>query len=113
MDKPIVAVVGRPNVGKSTFFNKVLGRKLSIIEDRPGITRDRIYGDCDWAGYAFTLIDTGGLEIKSSDDMFSHIKAQVQIAAETADVIILVVDYNVIWPKAELFCFYHQEAEYR
>lgn len=94
MNKPIVAVVGRPNVGKSTFFNRVLGKKLSIIEDRPGITRDRVYGDCDWAGYGFTLVDTGGLEIKSSDDMFKHIKVQAEIAAETADVIILLVDYK-------------------
>lgn len=94
MSKPIVAVVGRPNVGKSTFFNKVLGKKASIIEDRPGITRDRIYGDCEWAGYAFTLIDTGGLEIKSEDEMFKHIKVQAQIAVDTAEVIILVIDYK-------------------
>lgn len=94
MNKPIVAVVGRPNVGKSTFFNRVLGKKLSIIENRPGITRDRLYGDCDWAGYSFTLIDTGGLEIKSSDDMFKHIKVQAEIAVNTADVIILIVDYK-------------------
>ena len=94
MDKPIVAVVGRPNVGKSTFFNRILGKKLSIIEDRPGITRDRVYGDCDWAGYGFTLVDTGGLEIKSSDEMFKLLKIQAEIAVETADVIILIVDYK-------------------
>ena len=94
MSKPIVAVVGRPNVGKSTFFNKVTGQRTSIIEDRPGITRDRIYGDCDWAGYNFTLVDTGGLEIKSSDEMYRHIKEQAKIAVETADVIILIVDYK-------------------
>ncbi|MCL1900787.1 MAG: ribosome biogenesis GTPase Der [Firmicutes bacterium] len=92
--KPVVAIVGRPNVGKSTFFNKVLGRKFSIIEDRPGITRDRVYGDCEWAGYAFTLIDTGGLEIKSKDEMFSHIKVQAQIAVENADIIIFLTDYK-------------------
>jgi len=93
--KPVVAIVGRPNVGKSTFFNKVLGRKFSIIEDRPGITRDRIYGDCEWAGYLFTLIDTGGLEIKSKDEMFNHIKVQAQIAVENADIIIFLTDYKI------------------
>ena len=92
--KPVVAIVGRPNVGKSTFFNKVLGKRSSIIEDRPGITRDRIYGDCEWAGYCFTLIDTGGLEIKSKDEMFNHIKVQAQIAIENSDVIIFLIDYK-------------------
>ncbi|MEG1519631.1 MAG: GTPase, partial [Clostridia bacterium] len=77
--KPIVAIVGRPNVGKSTFFNRVAGEKISIVDDRPGVTRDRIYVDAEWAGKPFTLVDTGGLEIKSNDEMFMHIKEQAEI----------------------------------
>ena len=90
--KPIVAVVGRPNVGKSTFFNKVTGKKISIVEDKPGVTRDRIYSDAEWCGHTFTLIDTGGIELKSEDEMWRHIKAQAEIAIETADVILLLCD---------------------
>ena len=92
MAKPIVAVVGRPNVGKSTFFNKVAGRKISIVQDCPGITRDRIYADASWLDYNFTIIDTGGLELKSDDEMWSHIKKQAEVAIETAQVIIFMCD---------------------
>ena len=92
MSKPIVAVVGRPNVGKSTFFNKITGKKISIVEDRPGVTRDRIYCDAEWCGKQFTLIDTGGIELKSQDEMWQHIKKQAEIAVETADVIIFMCD---------------------
>ncbi len=92
MAKPIVAIVGRPNVGKSTFFNKIAGRKISIVENKPGITRDRIYADAEWLNHRFTLIDTGGLELKSEDEMWSHIKKQADVAIETADVIIFMCD---------------------
>lgn len=92
MSKPIVAIVGRPNVGKSTFFNKVSGKKISIVQDKPGVTRDRLYTDVEWCGYYFTLVDTGGLELKSDDEMWRHIKKQAEIAIETADVIILFTD---------------------
>ncbi len=94
MSKPIVAVVGRPNVGKSTFFNKVTGKKISIVENRPGVTRDRIYCDAEWCGKSFTLIDTGGIELKSQDEMWRHIRKQAEIAIETADVIIFMCDYK-------------------
>lgn len=92
MSKPLVAIVGRPNVGKSTFFNRIVGQRISIVEDTPGVTRDRLYADAEWCGHAFTLIDTGGLEIKSEDIMWSHIRAQAQIAVETADVIVFMLD---------------------
>lgn len=91
-NKPLVAIVGRPNVGKSTFFNKVTGQKLSIVEDTPGVTRDRLYADAEWCGKTFTLIDTGGIEIKSQDEMWTHIKKQATIAIETADVVIFFCD---------------------
>ncbi len=92
MSKPIVALVGRPNVGKSTFFNKVSGKKISIVKDEPGVTRDRLYTDAEWCGYYFTLVDTGGLELKSEDEMWRHIKKQAELAIETADVIIFFTD---------------------
>ena len=92
MAKPLVAIVGRPNVGKSTFFNKVVGKKLSIVENFPGVTRDRLYADAEWCGRYFTLVDTGGLELKSTDEMWMHIQKQAEIAIETADVIILFTD---------------------
>lgn len=92
MDKPLVAVVGRPNVGKSTFFNKVTGKRISIVEDRPGVTRDRLYADAEWCGHVFTLVDTGGLDIKSDDVMWSHIRMQAEIAVDTADVILFFLD---------------------
>lgn len=92
MAKPIVAVVGRPNVGKSTFFNKMAGRKISIVQDQPGVTRDRVYADTEWNGKKFALVDTGGLELKSEDEMWMHIKRQAELAIDTADVIIFFLD---------------------
>ena len=91
-NKPIVAVVGRPNVGKSTLFNALAGRKISIIEDTPGVTRDRIYADCSWLQYEFTLIDTGGIEPDSKDIILSQMREQAQIAIDMADVIVFMVD---------------------
>ncbi len=88
----IVAVVGRPNVGKSTFFNQLAGKRISITFDRPGVTRDRIYADVEWCGSAFTAIDTGGIEIKSDDQMWKHIRAQAELAVEVADAIIFMCD---------------------
>ena len=90
--KPLIAVVGRPNVGKSTLFNRIAGNRIAIVEDTPGVTRDRIYADCEWCGRAFTLIDTGGLELKSDDEMWTHIRTQAEIAVDTADAILYVVD---------------------
>ncbi|MBO5454547.1 MAG: ribosome biogenesis GTPase Der [Clostridia bacterium] len=90
--KPIVAIVGRPNVGKSLLFNKLVGERISIVEDTPGVTRDRIYADCEWLNYKFTLIDTGGIEPKTDDIILSQMKRQAEIAIETADVIIFVTD---------------------
>lgn len=92
MTKPLVAVVGRPNVGKSTFFNRMCGKRISIVKDLPGVTRDRIYADAEWQGYNFTLIDTGGIELKSDDAMYKHIRKQVEIAVDVADVIVFFVD---------------------
>lgn len=92
MSKPIVAVVGRPNVGKSTFFNKICGERISIVDDVPGVTRDRIYADADWAGRSFTVIDTGGLDPKSEDVFQKEIALQADIALEMADVIVMIVD---------------------
>ena len=94
MIKPLVAVVGKPNVGKSTFFNKVCGGRISIVSDMPGVTRDRIYADAEWLGKKFTLVDTGGIQFKSDDVMFRHIKEQSQIALELADVILFFTDYK-------------------
>ena len=88
----LIAIVGRPNVGKSTFFNKVIGRKLSITENRPGVTRDRIYASAEWRGKPFTLVDTGGIELKSEDVMWKQIASQAKLAVETADVILFFVD---------------------
>ncbi|MCM1305938.1 MAG: ribosome biogenesis GTPase Der [Firmicutes bacterium] len=92
MMKPLIAVVGRPNVGKSTLFNRIVGDRIAIVEDTPGVTRDRIYADCEWCGRAFTLIDTGGLELKSDDEMWTHIRTQAEIAVDTANAILYVVD---------------------
>lgn len=90
--KGTVAIVGRPNVGKSTLFNKLTGSRISIVDDTPGVTRDRIYGDCEWLGHKFLLIDTGGIEPYSDDVILKQMRAQTEIAIETADVIILVTD---------------------
>lgn len=92
MSKPIVAVVGRPNVGKSTLFNRLAGERISIVQDKPGVTRDRIYADVEWLNYKFTLIDTGGMEPDADDIILRQILTQAQIAIETADVIIFVTD---------------------
>ena len=92
MSKPIVAVVGRPNVGKSTLFNALSGTKLSIVQDTPGVTRDRIYADCDWNGRMFTLIDTGGIEPDSDDVILRQMREQAEIAIDTADVIVFLTD---------------------
>ena len=92
MSKPVVAVVGRPNVGKSTLFNKLIGQRLSIVEDTPGVTRDRIYGECEWKNRKFSLVDTGGIEPDSSDVILSQMRMQAQLAIDAADVIILVTD---------------------
>ncbi len=92
MFTPLIAIVGRPNVGKSTFFNKVVGKKISITEDRPGVTRDRIYASCEWRGKPFLLVDTGGIELKSDDMMRREITLQVQLAVDTADVILFFTD---------------------
>lgn len=92
MARPVVAIVGRPNVGKSTLFNKLVGARLSIVDDKPGVTRDRIYGDCEWLGHRFLLVDTGGIEPRADDVILSQMRAQANIAIATADVILLVTD---------------------
>ncbi len=93
--KPIVAVVGRPNVGKSTLFNKITGQKLSIVEDTPGVTRDRIYFDVEWRGKAFTLVDTGGIEPRADDVILEQMRLQAQIAIEKADVVLMITDIKI------------------
>ena len=92
MSKPIVAIVGRPNVGKSTLFNVLAGDNISIVKDTPGVTRDRIYADATWLNYSFTLIDTGGIEPESKDIILSQMRDQAQIAIDTANVIIFITD---------------------
>ena len=92
MSKPIVAIVGRPNVGKSTIFNALAGSRISIVQDTPGVTRDRIYADVSWLNYNFTMIDTGGIEPESGDIILSQMREQAQMAIDTADVIIFLVD---------------------
>ncbi len=92
MARPVVAIVGRPNVGKSTLFNKLIGERLSIVDDTPGVTRDRIYGDCEWLNRHFLLIDTGGIEPKSDDIILKQMRRQAQLAIDSAEVIIFVTD---------------------
>ena len=92
MAKPVVAIVGRPNVGKSTLFNKLIGQRLSIVDDTPGVTRDRIYGTCEWRNRSCTLVDTGGIEPKTNDILLSQMRAQAQLAIEAADAILFVTD---------------------
>ena len=92
MARPVVAIVGRPNVGKSTLFNKLVGKRLSIVDDTPGVTRDRIYGDCEWLGHNMLLVDTGGIEPYSDDVILSQMRRQAELAIDSADVIILVTD---------------------
>ena len=90
--KPLIAIVGKPNVGKSTFFNKIVGERISIVSNVPGVTRDRIYADAEWLDRRFTLIDTGGIQLKSEDLMHKHIKKQAELAMDIADVILFFVD---------------------
>ena len=92
MSKGVVALIGRPNVGKSTLFNLLAGEKISIVKDYPGVTRDRIYADVNWLDKQFTIIDTGGIEPESKDMMLKFMRAQAEIAIDTADVIIFLVD---------------------
>lgn len=95
MKKPLVAIVGRPNVGKSTFFNYIVGKRISIVDPTPGVTRDRVYADAEWCGHKFTLVDTGGLDSASEDIFQKNIFMQAEIAVELADVVIFIVDGNV------------------
>lgn len=92
MSKPMVAIVGKPNVGKSTFFNYIIGTRLSIVEDKPGVTRDRVYGEANWRGRKFTLIDTAGIEPKTNDIILTQMKEQANIAINIADVIVFITD---------------------
>ena len=94
MAKPLVAIVGRPNVGKSMLFNKLTGKRVSIVEDTPGVTRDRIYGDCEWCGRTFSLVDTGGIEPNTENDMLKFMRRQAEIGIELADCIVMVVDVH-------------------
>ena len=92
MARPVIAIVGRPNVGKSTLFNKLTGRRISIVDDTPGVTRDRIFGEVEWQNRTATLVDTGGIEPYSDDIILSQMRIQAQLAIDAADVIILVTD---------------------
>ena len=92
MALPVVAIVGRPNVGKSTLFNRLAGKRISIVQDEPGVTRDRIYATGEWCGHSFTIIDTGGIDLKSTDEIAKHIVKQADIAIDMADVILYIVD---------------------
>ena len=94
MSKPIVAIVGRPNVGKSMLFNKLTGKRMSIVDDTPGVTRDRLFGDCDWNGREFLLVDTGGIEPKTDNEILLFMRHQAELAVASADVIVMVTDVN-------------------
>ena len=95
MKKPLVAIVGKQNVGKSTFFNRVVGRRISIVQDEPGVTRDRIFADAEWCGNHFTLVDTGGIDMTKDDEISKHILIQADIAVSMSDVILYVVDAKI------------------
>ena len=97
MAKPLVAIVGRPNVGKSMLFNKLTGQRTSIVEDTPGVTRDRIYGQCEWCGRHFSLVDTGGIEPSTDNDMLKFMRRQAAIGIELADAIIMVTVPATCW----------------
>ena len=92
MSKPVVAIVGRPNVGKSTLFNRIIGRNLAIVEDKPGVTRDRNYAEAEWEGKHFLIIDTGGFEPETDDPMYTKMREQTTLAIEEADIIIFLMD---------------------
>ena len=92
MSRPLVAIVGRPNVGKSMLFNRLVGQRLSIVEDTPGVTRDRLYAPCEWCGRTFDMVDTGGIEPSTDSEILLFMREQAQIAIDTATVIILVTD---------------------
>ena len=92
MSKPIVAIVGRPNVGKSTIFNMMAGERIAIVKDTPGVTRDRIYADVSWLNYHFTIMDTGGIEPETNNQMLRDMREQAEMAIEMADVVMFVVD---------------------
>ena len=94
MSKPIIAIVGRPNVGKSTLFNKLIGERRSIVEDTPGVTRDRIYGETEWRNRKFVVVDTGGIEPKTDDIILKQMRIQAEVAIDTADVIVFMCDVN-------------------
>lgn len=107
MPKPIVAIVGRPNVGKSALFNKLIGRRVSIVEDTPGVTRDRIYGESDWNGRRFTLIDTGGIEPRTDSEILTFMREQAEIAISHADVIVFLTDIRtglIVWLPQRYCC---------
>lgn len=95
MNIPVVAIVGRPNVGKSTLFNKLTGKRISIVEDTPGVTRDRIYHEAEWRGRRLMLVDTGGIEPRTDSMMLKYMRRQAELAIETADVIVFMTDVNV------------------
>ena len=110
MSKPIVAIVGRPNVGKSMLFNKLTGKRMAIVEDTPGVTRDRIYGECEWNGRGFALVDTGGIEPGTNNEMLKFMRRQAEIAIETATVIVMVVDVTVGLTAADAGGRVHAQA---
>ena len=111
MDKPVVAIVGRPNVGKSQLFNRITEKRHSIVEDTPGVTRDRIYGDAEWRGRSFTVIDTGGIEPRTENEILKFMREQALIAIDHADVVVLVVDnvgYSFVYFHWRSYQLYHQ-----
>ena len=109
MSKPMVALIGRPNVGKSTFFNYIIGKRLSIVEDIAGVTRDRIYADSNWRGKNFTLIDTGGIESKAEDVIQTGMKEQADIAINIADVVVFIKDMNDFTAMNEVYASFFKE----